>query len=177
MDCPLDCPYLQEARKHEPPAELDPEKIPNRDIDVPEGFLQDHDALLGAMGHAILEAAFENGARDSDLRDAIEPLIRTYRTLESGVYYETRPVNAIAGRIFDSIQSAVVQYRDAECRELGMSRTRDADVLRLLVLLQRLELTSNNGRPRGRAALDTLRTAFGWDTAAAQRPTPSLILP
>ena len=38
-----------------------------------------------------------------------------------------------------------------------MTKTRDADVLGLLVFLQRLELDRNNGRRRGRAFLDALR--------------------
>ena len=38
-----------------------------------------------------------------------------------------------------------------------MTKTRDADVLGLLVFLQRFELDRNNGRRRGRAFLDALR--------------------
>ena len=38
-----------------------------------------------------------------------------------------------------------------------MTRTRDADVLGLLVFLQHFELDRDNGRRRGRAFLDALR--------------------
>jgi hypothetical protein len=178
VDCPLDCPYLQEARRHEPPGELDPESVPNRDIDVPEGFLHDREPLLAAAGHALLQAAGETGAVDQDVREALEALIRTHRTLESGLYYQTRPEHRTAGQIYEAIEAGLKEYRQAETERLGMSHTRDADVLRLLVLLQRVELTRANGRPKGRACLDSLRTAFGVDSLAAQaRPVSSLILP
>jgi len=44
-----------------------------------------------------------------------------------------------------------------ERERLGITRTRDGDVLKILVFLQRLALDRNNGRPRGRAFLDALR--------------------
>jgi hypothetical protein len=49
------------------------------------------------LGSRLLEASLaQPGAVDSDVRDALESLIRTYRTLQSGLYYETRPTNLIA---------------------------------------------------------------------------------
>jgi hypothetical protein len=179
VDCPLDCPYLQEARKHERGADVDPDHFPNRDIRVSEEFLQEHEPLLIALARGLAHAAFDiPGAVDRDVRDTLEALIRTYRTLESGVYYETRPDNQLAGRIYDGAQSALEEFRKAETETSGMTRTRDADVLRGLVFLQRLELDRNNGRPRGRAFLDFLRSFFGDEAeAAALPPSSSLILP
>ena len=40
------------------------------------------------------------GAVDYDVREALEALIRTYRTLESGVYYESVPANPLAANIY-----------------------------------------------------------------------------
>ncbi len=178
VDCPLDCPYLQEARKHEQPPPLDRNAIPNRDIDVPEHFLNDREPLLAATGKAMVQTALEIGAVDQDVREALEALIRTYRTLESGVYYETRPEHGAANQIYSAIASALEEFRKGETERLGMARTRDADVLRLLVLLQRAELTHANGRPRGRACLDSLRVPFGVEDAAVQSgQASSLILP
>jgi hypothetical protein len=41
-----------------------------------------------------------------------------------------------------------------------MTKTRDTDVLAVLAFLQRLEIDRNNGRKRGRAFIDFLRTQF-----------------
>jgi hypothetical protein len=180
VDCPLDCPFLQEARKHERTEPLNPSEFPNQDIRVTEEFLEEHEPLLvGAMG-SLMHAAFDTpGAVDRDVRDALDALIRTQRTLQSGVYYETRPVNALANRIFGATQTGLEEFRESERDNLGTSRTRDADVLGVLVFLQRLELDRNNGRPRSRAFLDSLRGFLdGADGAVPQTPPASpLIVP
>src|SRR5690242_7712056 len=85
LNCPLDCPYLQEARKHDRPIEVNPDEFPNQDIRLDESFLRDHEDLLIAVSSAVLEAALEtSGAVDYDVREALAALIRTQRTLESG---------------------------------------------------------------------------------------------
>jgi hypothetical protein len=160
LDCPLDCEYLRESRKHERGAEVKPDEFPNQDIRVTETFLREHETLLAAMGRAVLLAGLETpGAVDSDVSEALAALIRTHRTLESGLYYETLPDNPVAAELCRRIQAAAVEFRRAET-ELQMTRTRDADVLGVLAFLQRLEIDRNNGRKRGRAYLDFLRLQF-----------------
>jgi hypothetical protein len=53
-----------------------------------------------------------------------------------------------------------------------MSKTRDADVLGMLVFLERVELDRNNGRPRGRAFLDLLRGLQEESSADASEASP-----
>jgi len=178
VDCPLNCEYLQEAHRREKALPLDEATIPNRDIDVGERFLEEHEDLLAFVGRTLLEAAFDTGgAVDSDVREALGGLIRTYRTLQSGVYYESIPANPLAANVYRMVQQGVAEFRAEESRQLGVSRTRDADVLGVLVFLERLELDRNNGRRRGRAFLDALRRLYPGETAAPS-PSPSpLILP
>jgi hypothetical protein len=177
VDCPLDCEYLREARKHEKLAPLDAERLPNRDIRVSDDFLKAHEQLAAFLGQAVVNAAFGTpGAADLDVREAMESLVRTYRTLESGVVYETRPAGPLAAAIFDAAQAAVPEFRRLEQEQFGMSRTRDADVLGIWVFLQRLGLANDNGRRRGRTFLDLLREFYGGGTTPP-RPMSSLILP
>ena len=177
MDCPLECEYLQEARKHERPGDVNPDDFPHKDIRITEEFLENHEKLVEAASRGLMAAAFDApGAVDRDVRETLDALIRTYLTLQSGVYYETRPVNALANQIFGSWQESIEEYRKSESERLGISKTRDADVLGALVFLQRLELDRSNGRPRGRAFLDFLRSFFGDEEASIPR-TSSLILP
>lgn len=161
VTCPLDCPYLAEARKHDRPAPLDEEQIPNREIRISEEFLAEHEALLAAAGQALLGVAWATpGVSDFDVREALAGLIRTYQTRESGLYYESVPDNALAGQIFRHLQESLAAFRQQETESMGMSRTRDTDVLAILVFLQRLELDRNNGRRRSRAFLDFLRGIY-----------------
>src|SRR5215469_15574669 len=150
VECPLDCEYLQEARRHEKPVLVDEKDLPNRDITVTEKFLVEHEPLLEFLSQAIARAALATpGAVDFDVREALEGLVRTYRTLASGVYYESLPANPLAANIFRMTQDAAAEYRRRETQETGISHTRDTDILGLLVFLQRIELDRNNGRRRG----------------------------
>jgi hypothetical protein len=176
VDCPFDCEYLREARKHEPPAQIDPATMGNPDIRVTEEFLESNGMLMLIVSHIMLEAAGLRSAVDSDVRDALAGLIETYRTLQRGVIYESLPANLLAASVFRAVQEAVYAYLQEEKVRLGRTKTRDMDVLRLLVFFERLALDSNNGRPRCRAFLDVLRT-FERESKPAANAAPSLILP
>ena len=175
VTCPFECEYLAEARRRERPVPLVEGDIPNRDIEVTERFVKDHGELLDALGAALTGGAIEIGAIDADAREALAALVRTYRTLESGMYYETRPAGAFAAAIYEAVESAGRSFRAEEQRQLGVSRTRDADILGVIVFLQRFELDRNNGRPRGRAFIDSLREYYGGSPPPPDRS--SLILP
>ncbi|MCU1275598.1 MAG: hypothetical protein JWO48_3029 [Bryobacterales bacterium] len=178
VDCPLDCIYLRDAHRHEKITPTDPHNFPNQDIRVTEEFLHEHEPLLLFLAGTVLDAALStSGAIDFDVREALDALIRTYRTLQSGVYYETVPTNPIAANICRIVQSGLAEFRKQETERSGMTQTRDAEVLGVLVFLQRLELDNNNGRKRGRAYLDFLRTFFPEQPAESSPATPSLIVP
>jgi len=168
VDCPLDCEYLRDARKHDRHAPAVPDQIPNRDINVSEEFVQENEMLLMFLNQTILKAALEIGAIDYDVREALESLIKTYRTLESGLIYESRPANPLAANICHAFQIAVSELRQAETERGGLARTRDKAILGILAFLQRLEFDYNNGRKRGRAFIDFLREIAA--DLARQRP-------
>jgi hypothetical protein len=176
VDCPFDCVFLQDARLHEKQAPRDPATVPNMDIDVSEDFLHRNEALLVYLAVGFVRAASAMpGVIDFDVREALDALVRTYRTLESGVYYETRPANPLANHLCQGVQQAAAEFRQREREQSGVTHTRDADVLGILAFLQRLEYDRNNARKRGRAFLDFLRAEFGQPQPAAERPP--LIIP
>ena len=178
VNCPFECEYLQDARKHDKAVAVDESQVPNRDIRVTERFVEEHEELLLSLGSAIFAGAMDtDGAVDFDVREALESLVRTYRTLQSGVYYETLPNNPLAANIHRATQDGMAEARRRETEQFGMSKTRDADILGMLVFLQRLEYDRNNGRKRGRAFLDFLRGIYASGPANAETPPPSLILP
>jgi hypothetical protein len=176
VDCPFDCEYLREARRHEK-VSSDPSLAPNQDIPLTEKFLQEHRDLLNFVGRAIVNAGLGTaGAVDFDVREALDSLIRTYRTLQSGVYYESLPPNPLAAAIHQGVQAALAEYRRGEVQRTGMTRTRDSDILGILAFLQRVELDHNNGRRRGRAFLDAL-SSYSREPEPAGPSESSLILP
>jgi hypothetical protein len=176
VDCPFDCEFLREARRREK-QDADPALAPNQDVRLTEKFIQEHQALLTFLGRVLVSVALRTeGAVDFDVREALDSLIRTYRTLQSWVYYESLPQNPLAAAIHRGVQEALGEYRRRETQQLGVSRTRDADVLGILVFLQRVEFDHNNGRRRGRAFLDALSTYSREPEPAGPSESP-LILP
>jgi hypothetical protein len=160
VNCPLNCEYLMEARLHEKLQPVNPEQVANQDIRVSEDFLREHEPLLIFMGAKLLDASLETaGAVDSDVREALDSLIRTYRTLQSGLYYESRPNNLVAAAIHQKIQDAIQELRK-ELSEKGSTAIRDAEILGVLVFLERVGMHQNNGRPKGRSFIDYLRAHF-----------------
>jgi hypothetical protein len=160
IDCPLDCEYLREARVHERSAPLAEKDIPNLDIELKESFVEQHEHEVMALSLALVRAMEQEKAVDLDAREALGSLIRTYRTLQSGLIYESRPQNPYAAGIQERLVKAIEELRESIAEEAGMQMLRDTDVLATLVFLERLEIQHNNGRRRGRAFFDFLRTYF-----------------
>lgn len=157
VSCPLDCVYLREARTHEKPPDIDPKDIPNLDIRVSDSFLREHEPLLAFIIQAAADAGLgTDGAVDYDVREALAAMVKTYRTRESGLYYDSRPTNLIAAGIQVRMEKSIDEFRRAAVESSGLTTIRDADVLGVLAFLQRLEYQMNNGRKRGRAFLDFL---------------------
>jgi hypothetical protein len=178
VSCPFDCEYLIDAHRHEKPAEVDLSTVPNQDVKVTEQFLEAHEYLIMFLGSSVFAGAMgAEGAVDFDVREALEGLIRTHRTLQSGVYYESVPANPLAAAIFRHVQNAVEHMHGEETKRFGMAKTRDAEVLGTLVFLQRMEYDRNNGRKRGRAFLSFLADIYSSETKAEDEAPPSLILP
>jgi hypothetical protein len=176
IDCPLDCPYLIEGREHEKRAGLSPKQFPYKEIAITEQFLRQHEELLNALGAFVLHSALRaRGAADQDVREALDALVRTYKSLESGIYYNTMPQSLTAQNIVSKVQESLKKFRLEEAERAGIPRTRDADVLGILIFLLRMAIDRDNGRRRGRSFIGFLQRHF---TPAEPAPAPSsLILP
>lgn len=167
IDCPLSCEYLRDAHRHETKPDYDVATVPNQDIKVTEAFLAQHEVLLAFVAIAAFEGALANpGTTDWDVREGFEALIQTVRAAESGIFYETRPVNPYAASVVDKVLRRVGEIRDRETAASGRSTLTDEMLLGVLAFLQRLEYSHNNGRKRCRAFLDFLSTFYMPEDAA-----------
>src|SRR6202795_2390612 len=59
VNCPVERPFLMEARQHEKTAAVPVEQIPSQDVRTSEEFLRDHEPLLIFLGAKLLEASLE----------------------------------------------------------------------------------------------------------------------
>ena len=110
------------------------------------------------------------------MREALAALVRTYRTRESGLYYETKPSNLLAAAIQEGVQKGLEDFERALQKDPGMVTLRDADVLGVLAFLGHVEYQLNNRRRRGRAFLDFLLSQSAAIAPEAAAPGSSLIL-
>jgi hypothetical protein len=156
--CPYDCEFLRESRKREELAELDPKAVPYPEVEITHRFLEENGLLGQFLGESLwLAAAAQPEAVDADLREALDALVRTYKTMQSGLIYETRPSNPYAAAISASVRARIADLERRLREEANVAPPRDAQILGMLLFFQRTELQVNNGRRLGRAFMDLLR--------------------
>jgi hypothetical protein len=172
ISCPLDCEFLRQARIRELPREHLPAEAKDSlqaDIEVTEDFLRQHEALAGFLGMSLAKAGLETrGAVDRDLAAALDALIRTYRTLHSGLVYETRAEDRVAADVQSHIERAIAEWQRERSAKQGLAESRPAEILGVLVFLARMAVQFENGRPRGRRYMDYLRVEFSVPYAEAE---------
>jgi hypothetical protein len=175
LSCPLECEYLQEAHRHEKPVPLSEKELSNPDIRVTEEFIASNEELLLFCIYSLLQAALQtSGAIDADILQALEALIQTHRTRETGLVYETRPENAVAAAVQRTFNSSLEEYEQLRQEREPLRPVRNSDLLAILVFLHRIGQQNQNGRPRGRMFLDLLRQMT--PDARVEERQPSIIL-
>lgn len=165
IDCPSNCEHLQESRLHERPLAPGGE-LPNSDISVTNEFIEGHDSLIVLAGMELARAMERCKAVDRDAGEALDALIKSYRTLASGLIYEHRPANIYAAAIQTDMKKFIEEISRRVTEKTGLHSLRDSEILGVLVFWQRLQIRHNNGRPRGRMFYDFLQQ-IGPEAASA----------
>src|SRR5437868_5647361 len=98
LDCPIECIYLQEARKHERPRDLsslDPAELFSA-VEVTQQFLYEREPLLVGLSFGIAKAAAaERSLNDREVIAALSAQAKSYETrVHSGLHYEEPPLGA-----------------------------------------------------------------------------------
>jgi hypothetical protein len=184
LDCPSDCPYLQQAREHEKASHgenLDPADV-FLQVDLGDQFLYEHEHLIMGLSYALKKSAAAHQAlNDRDLIAGLTTLARNYeRLVNSGLHYEESAQSLAQQAVSAELQNMVKEYREAEQKHVGYSRLRDSEVLKGLVFLVRMAHSRTSGRPKSRAFVDFLKAQFPErDSAltAAGQPASRIITP
>jgi hypothetical protein len=174
LDCPSDCPYLQQAREHEKPrpvSELDRAALFPQ-VEITEQFLYEREHLLLGLSFALAKSARANRSlADHDLLATLASLTKGYETLvNSSLIYEERTANLEHQAIASEIEQMIKEFREAEQKHMSLTRLRDSDVLKALVFLLRMGLGRTSGRPRSRAFVDFLWAQFPEKESAIAAP-------
>jgi hypothetical protein len=184
LDCPLDCPYLQQAREHEKPRaadQIDPAGL-FLQVEVSDQFMYEKEHLLMGLTYALAKSAgADRSLNDQDLIAALSTLAHSYeRRVNSGLHYDEPLTTDLRRRIVAELETMVKEYRQAEQKHVGYFTLRDAEVLKALVFLVRLAYGRTSGRPKSRAFVEFLFSQFPEKESAvvtSQEASSRIILP
>jgi hypothetical protein len=182
LDCPSDCPYLQQAREHanahhQPPVGKDNDRealFP--EVEITEPFLIEREHLILGLSFALGKSArADRSLLDRDLITALSSLAKSYQTLvNSSLIYEPPTANVAHQSIAREVETMVREFREAERQHLGEipshARLRDSDVLKALVFLLRMGYGRTSGRPKSRGFIDFLFAQFPEKQSALAGP-------
>jgi hypothetical protein len=184
IDCPPDCVHLARGRAWESGRTQGP---PARGGAFSEQFLNRHGATIGALVQAIVEErARTPSLLDADVMAALEALRATLRTLDSGLYYDTRPegsfaASALYARLKDLLDtwtgtqshpSAAPGVGQRVEERAGQSVLKVSEASAVLGFLELTGQARGSDRPRSRRFLDWLGTVV-----PGQDEPPRLIVP
>ncbi|MBZ5616017.1 MAG: hypothetical protein LAO23_18580 [Acidobacteriia bacterium] len=180
LDCPSDCPYLQQAREHanthhQPPAEKDLENL-FPEVEITEQFLLERQHFILGLSFALGKCArADRSLLDRDLIASVSSLAKSYQTLvNSNLIYEPPTANVAHQSIAREVETMVREFREAEQQHLdeipGHARLRDSDVLKALVFLLRMGFARTSGRPKSRGFIDFLFAQFPEKQSAIAGP-------
>lgn len=164
LDCPSDCPYLQQARQHEKPrpaGELQQEDLFPQ-VELGDQFIYEHEHLIMGLSFALARSArADRSIADRDLIAGLTSLARIYdRLVNSGLHYE-EPIQGLAQQaVAGSLQAMVTEYEEAEQKHRGYATVRDSEILKALVFLTRMAHGRTSGRPKSRAFIDLMFSQF-----------------
>ena len=184
LDCPIDCPYLLQAREHEKPRtsdQVDPATL-FLQVELSDQFMYENEHLLMGLTYALAKATkADRTLHDQDLIAALSALATGYeRRVNSGLHYEQPLTSDPQRRAVAEIETMVREYREAELKHTGHSSLRDSDVLKGLVFLLRLAHGRTSGRPKSRAFVQFLFAQFPEQDPAVLAPQEAgsrIILP
>jgi hypothetical protein len=158
ITCPADCVYLQSGREYETErlAKRSPSLARTPRLWEP-AFLQRYYGITLSIWNILSE---QRGRLveivDQDVQLALEGLLKTYRTLDSGIYYDHAPASYCAKSIYEAVKT----YMDKTHSSLDESvpRLKVSEIRDCLQLQQELFDAIALPRPKSRAFLDHIQS-------------------
>jgi hypothetical protein len=179
IDCPVDCTHLAAAHRYEKEHRkpIAPEEFPYHTVEFSVDFVYEHWTVVAGLSGTILGFQGQNKElNDADVVTALEAMAETFRTLETGIYYERPPAGPLPRALYGQLATFLQEFKKQEASRAGFSTLKDSEIFRLLIFLLRVAKQETNGRPRSRAFLGFLRARFPLPAEAAKE-SPRIIMP
>ncbi len=164
LDCPAECPYLQQARQHEKPREFAgprPEELLPA-VEIGQEFLAMHEPLMAGIAQTLARITHsDRNLHDRDLIGALSNMAKSYQTLlASGLVYQESTPNPAQQHIINVLNELLREFRQVESQNQGYTSLKDRDVLKVLVFTLRWISLHTSGRPLARGFIDFMHDRF-----------------
>ena len=162
IDCPTDCSYLVAAHRYEDQHQRTlPGDTPLLDVKVPQDVIYAHQNVLSGLAFTAAKfSAAHPATSDPDILAALEALAETYKTLNSGIYYEKPPDATLPRELYAALSQLLNESKQQPAERPDSMPIKDSEIFSLLVFLYRMGLLRTNGRPRARRYIEFLRSQF-----------------
>jgi hypothetical protein len=179
IDCPSDCPHLVASRRYEEERhEIDLSNVPFADVKVSLAAFHGHESLIDTLAYSICDfAGLHRETVDSDVLSALQALGESYQTLAKGIYYEKPLDYRLQHNLVGHLKQTIAAYKKEETNRLRMTGLRDETVRDALIFMAQAGGMRINGRPKGRAYIDFLRSQVKWQAPVQRDGAPLVIVP
>jgi hypothetical protein len=138
-------------------------------------FTYRHTPVLNAVCFAICEERTATPwLLDTDVIEVFKDLVKTMKTLSSGIYYESLPESVVRAALFHRLKKLFDEFMQAQPQMLEHS-LKVSDAIDVLTFLTYFATVNSNSRPRSRQYLDLLSNMA--EQAAQEKRAGNLIVP
>jgi hypothetical protein len=179
IDCPSSCAYLIAAHhwEEEHPRPVQQDETPFPDVSFPSDLIHTRREVVSGLGYTVLAyGQQERILSDADVFAAVEAMAATYRTLESGIYYEKPPDGVLARGLYAAIAKFIEEEKKREAEHPEFPALKNAEIFHLLVFFLRFGKLRSNGRLHTRGFLEFLRAQYPSEAGVAKEE-PRIIMP
>jgi hypothetical protein len=184
VDCPSACIYLRESRKYEREKPTKLAELPFKEVELSNNFVYEFEMFIGQIAYHLMDYALKNPRTvDPDIIEALDKLVRTYQTEQSGLYYESLPDSPGAIGVYRELKTFIDELQKKVQERGSVGGVKTGDLIRSLVFLVRMARVNTTERPRSRYFIDFLRATFPEQSLqqeaakASEEDTSRLIIP
>jgi len=162
ISCAPECAYLIAAHRYEDEHKRTlPPEAPFREERIPQEILHTHQQLMAALAFQTAKfAANEASTADPDVLAALAALAATYKTLQSGLFYEKIPEIPVQRDLYLVLAQFLSDVKQRAAESGNSAALKDNAIFQVTVFLYRMGLLRSNGRPRSRRFIEFLRGQF-----------------
>jgi len=174
--CPADCVYLQAGREYESGRLAKHSRLPASTPKLWEpAFLERYYGVTLSIWKILAEERGRlNEMVDQDVQLALDGLLRTYKTLESGIYYDHAPEAFCAKSIYQAVKDFLEKANNSI--DESLPRLKTGEILDCLQFQKELALAIVLPRPKSRAFLDHIHSKV-TEAFPSQKQQSSIVIP